>query len=74
VVRVAQENGSWGYDRIVGALANLGYRVSHQTVGNIFKWQGLPPAPERQTTTTWRECIHTRMEVMVATDFFIAEV
>jgi putative transposase len=28
VVRMAQENRSWGYDRIVGALANLGYRVS----------------------------------------------
>src|SRR6266487_100864 len=28
VVRLAQENRSWGYDRIVGALANLGYTVS----------------------------------------------
>ena len=26
VVRMAQENRSWGYDRIVGALANLGHR------------------------------------------------
>ena len=24
IVRMAQENRSWGYDRIVGALANLG--------------------------------------------------
>jgi hypothetical protein len=32
MVRMAQENRSWGYDRIVGALANLGYRVSAQTV------------------------------------------
>src|SRR5216683_5757297 len=36
VVRMAQENRSWGYDRIVGALANLGYTVSDQTVGNIL--------------------------------------
>ena len=28
VVRMAQENRSWGYDRIVGALANLGYTIS----------------------------------------------
>ena len=28
VVRLAQENRSWGYDRIVGALANLGYTIS----------------------------------------------
>ena len=37
VVRMAQENRSWGYDRIVGALANLGYAVSDQTVGNILR-------------------------------------
>src|SRR5262249_26274621 len=48
VVRLAQENRSWGYDRIVGALANLGYTISDQTVGNILKRHGLPPAPERR--------------------------
>jgi putative transposase len=28
VVRMAKENRSWGYDRIVGALANLSYTIS----------------------------------------------
>src|SRR5215469_13114872 len=37
IVRMAQENPSWGYDRMVGALANLGHRVSDQTVGNVLK-------------------------------------
>jgi transposase len=74
VVRLAQENRSWGYDRIVGALANLGLTVSDQTVGNILKRHGIPPAPERKTTTTWKEFIRTHMEVLVATDFFTAEV
>jgi transposase InsO family protein len=74
VVRLAQENRSWGYDRIVGALANLGYTVSDQTVGNILKRHGIPPAPERKTTTTWKEFIRTHMDVLVATDFFTAEV
>ena len=32
VVRFARENRSWGYDCIVGALANLGHKVSDQTV------------------------------------------
>jgi transposase InsO family protein len=74
VVRIAREHRSWGYDRIVGALANLGYTVSDQTVGNILKRHGIAPAPERKTTTTWKEFIRTHMEVLVATDFFTAEV
>jgi putative transposase len=74
VVRMAQENRSWGYDRIAGALANLGYTLSDQTGGNILKRHGIPPAPERKTTTTWKEFIRTHMEVLVATDFFTAEV
>jgi putative transposase len=74
VVRMAQENRAWGYDRIVGALANLGHTVSDQTVGNILKRHGIPPVPERKTTTTWTEFIRTHMDVLVATDFFTAEV
>src|SRR5882724_1843146 len=74
VVRMARENRSWGYDRIVGALANLGYTISDQTVGNILKRHRILPAPERKTTTTWKEFIRTHMEVLVATDFFTAEV
>src|SRR5713101_4204602 len=74
VVRMAQDNRSWGYDRIVGALANLGYTISDQTVGNILKRHGVAPAPERKTTTTWKEFIRTHLDVLVATDFFTAEV
>ena len=74
VVRMARENRSWGYDRIVGALANLGHTISDQTVGNILKRHGLPPAPERKTTTTWKEFIRTHLDVLVATDFLTAEV
>jgi putative transposase len=58
----------------VGALANLGYTISDQTVGNILKRHGIPPAPERKTTTTWKEFIRTHMDVLMATDFFTAEV
>src|SRR5499433_3638063 len=74
IVRMAQENRSWGYDRIAGALANLGLTVSTQTVGNILKRHGIPPAPERKTTSTWKEFIRTHLDVLVATDFFTTEV
>src|SRR5260370_33118315 len=41
VIRLARENSGWGYDRIVGALANLGHQVSDQTVGNILRRHGI---------------------------------
>jgi putative transposase len=74
VVRLAQENRSWGYDRIVGALKHLGYTSSDQTVGNILKRHGIPPAPKRKKTTTWQEFTRTHLDVLVATDFLTTEV
>ncbi len=74
VVRLAQENRSWGYDRIAGALRHLGYTISDQTVGNILKHYGIPPAPDRKKTTTWKEFIRTHMDMLVATDFFTTKV
>jgi putative transposase len=55
-------------------LANLGYTLSHQTVVNILKRQGIPPVPERKHMTTRQEFIRTHMDVLVATDFFTTEV
>jgi transposase InsO family protein len=74
VVKMATENRSWGYDRIAGSLADLGYTISDQTVGNILKRRGIPTAPDRKKTTTWREFIRTHMDVLWATDFFSTEV
>ncbi|MHC4932522.1 MAG: integrase core domain-containing protein [Planctomycetota bacterium] len=74
VVRIAQENRSWGYDRIVGALANLGHDLSDQTIGNILRRNGLFPAPERKKGTTWKEFIAAHREVLAAADFFTAEI
>jgi Homeodomain-like domain len=51
VVRLAQHNCAWGYDRIVGALAHLGDTISDQTVGNILKRHGIAPAPARRQTS-----------------------
>jgi putative transposase len=74
VVRMAQDNSDWGYDRIVGAMANLGYRLSDQTVGNILQRHGVPPAPKRKRTTTWADFIRAHMAVLAGTDFFTVEV
>jgi putative transposase len=74
VIRLARENSGWGYDRIVGALANLGHSVSDQTVGNILRRHGIQPAPERSRTTTWKDFIRRHMDVLAGTDFFSVEV
>ena len=73
-VRMAKENSGWGYDRIVGAVANLGYKVSDQTVGNILRRYGLPPAPKRTGKTTWKEFISAHLSVLTGVDFFAVEV
>jgi putative transposase len=74
IVRFARENSGWGYDRIVGALANLGHSVSDQTVGNILRRYGIAPAPKRSQNTTWKDFIASHMAVLAGTDFFTVEV
>jgi len=74
VLKFARENPSWGYDRIQGALANLGHQVSDQTVGNILKEHGIEPAPDRKRQTTWATFIKSHWDVLGAIDFTTIEV
>jgi putative transposase len=74
VVRFARENPAWGYDRIVGAVHNLGHRISDQTVGNILLRNGLRASPERRRNTTWSSFIRQHRDVLWATDFFTTEI
>jgi hypothetical protein len=64
-VQMAKENSSWGYDRIVGALANLDFLLSDRTV-NILCRDGLSPAPKREQTISWTDFIRSHMEVVGA--------
>jgi transposase InsO family protein len=74
IVRLARENSSWGYDRISGALANLGHKVSDQTVGNVLRRHGIAPAPKRSQTTAWKDFIASHMAVITGMDFFTVEI
>jgi hypothetical protein len=73
VVRFAKENPGWGYDRIQGALANLGHPISDTTVRNILKDHGLEPAPQRRRQTTWKAFLKSHWEVLAAIDFTTIE-
>jgi putative transposase len=74
VMRMAKENPNWGYDRIAGALANLGHQLSDQTVGNILRRHDIPPAPKRKHTTSWKDFIRAHLDVLAGTDFLTVEV
>ncbi|HVC93370.1 MAG TPA: hypothetical protein VND64_06745, partial [Pirellulales bacterium] len=75
VLSFAKENPAWGYDRIQGALANLGHEISDATVGSFFlKTNGVEPAPVRKKTTTWTTFIKAHWDVLAAIDFTTVEV
>jgi putative transposase len=63
-----------GYDRIVGALVNLGHEVSDQTVGNVLRRHGIPPAPERKRRITWAEFIRIHLALLAGTDISAVKV
>lgn len=73
-LRLAKENPTWGYDRIQGALANVGYSISDTTVGNILKAHGIEPAPGRRRTGSWRTFLKAHWDVLAAVDFTTIEV
>ena len=69
-----EENPSWGYDRIAGALANLGHRVSDQTVGNVLRRHGIPPARRGSARPRGQLSFGRILAVLAGTDFFSVEV
>jgi putative transposase len=72
VVRMAEENPTWGYTRIRGALKNLGHRVGRSTIARILKAHGLPPVPERPTS--WQTFVRAHWGAIAGADFFTTEV
>ena len=61
VLRLAAENSSWGYRRIHGELAGLGYQVPASTVWSILKRAGIDPATGQTEPNGWRNRIRRRL-------------
>ena len=74
IVRMAEENRTWGYRRIQGAIANLGYTIARSTIADILRRHGIEPAPQRNRKTTWKEFLTQHWELIAAADFFSIEV
>jgi putative transposase len=75
IVRMAEENRTWGYRRIQGALVNLGHHMDAITVRNILRRHHLEPAPQRRKTSlSWPQFLKIHWDVLAATDFFTVDV
>ncbi len=74
VLKFAKENPTWGYDRIQGALDNVGYHICDTTVGHILKQHGIEPAPDRKRQTSWATFLKSHWDVLAAIDFTTVEV
>jgi putative transposase len=66
---MARDNPSWGYRRIHGELAGLGYKLAPSTVWQILKDAGIDPAPQR-SGQTWRAFLDAQAKTILAADFF----
>jgi transposase InsO family protein len=72
VLRLARENPRWGYQRIVGELADVGVGVSATTVAKILRHSGVSPAGTR-ARLGWREFLHAHADSIIACDFFMVD-
>ena len=69
---MAEENPTWGYTRIQGALKNVGHHVGRSTIRRILKMAGLPSVPHRPTS--WQTFLRAHWGVIAGADFFTTEV
>ncbi|QDU82527.1 Integrase core domain protein [Polystyrenella longa] len=74
ILRFANENPTWGADRIQGALSNVGFHVTDTTVRNVLKAHGIEPAPDRPASMSWQTFLEAHWEAIFAVDFTTVEV
>jgi putative transposase len=68
-IRLATDNPTWGYRRIHGELASLGYRIGASTVWKILHSAGIDPSP-RRAGPSWAEFLRGQAHGIVACDLF----
>ena len=68
-IRLATENPTWGYRRIHGELATLGYQIGASTIWTILRSAGIDPSP-RRAGPSWSEFLRSQAHGILACDGF----
>ena len=74
IVRMATDNPSWGYTRILDALSNVGFKVGRGTIANVLRENSIDPAPLRRKRTQWSTFLKAHWKILGASDFYSVEV
>ena len=74
IIRIAREDETAGYDRIVGYLHDLRINFSNTSIANVLKKHGIQPGPKRKEDLNWEKFIKAHKEMMWGCDFFTKEV
>jgi putative transposase len=69
IVRLATENPTWGYRRIHGELAGLGYQIGASTVWTILHAAGIDPST-RRAGPSWTAFLQAQAHAILACDLF----
>ena len=73
IIRLALENRDWGYGKTEGELKKLGIEPDKDTVAHILDRHGIPPAPQRGGSPSWRQLMSHYRDQILACDFFTIE-
>jgi putative transposase len=72
IFEMAEDNPSWGYARIQGALKHLDHGVARSTIAKTLKEHGIKPSPDRPMS--WTTFVRSHAHLIAAADFFTTEV
>ncbi|MEM6259646.1 MAG: hypothetical protein AAGI37_15310 [Planctomycetota bacterium] len=78
ILRIAKENPTWGYLRIVGELLKLRVRIGKWTVQRVLISEGVAPTPvsdrsPRPDFQPWDQFIKLHMSTLTACDLLVPE-
>jgi putative transposase len=68
-VRLATENPTWGYRRVHGELASLGYQIGASPIWTILHSAGIDPS-SRRNGPSWTDFLRAQAHGILACDLF----